>query len=91
MRQVPIRSLRNETAKVIDAVKAGEVLEITEYGHPVARIVPLQMDRWEQLRALGEIEPASEPGDMLDVEPAEAAPGVPLPSVVLERLRAEER
>jgi prevent-host-death family protein len=86
-----MRALRNETAKVIDAVKSGEVLEITEYGHPVARIVPLQLDRWEQLRALGEIEPASETGDILDVEPLKPAPGLPLPSKVLEKLRAGER
>ena len=32
--------LNRQTAKVLDRVKAGESLEISEYGRPVARILP---------------------------------------------------
>jgi prevent-host-death family protein len=91
MEQVPVRSLRNRTADVLTRVKHGEVLEITEYGRPVARIVPLTLDRWEQMRALDQLESAVEPGDPLDIEPVQPASGVPLPSQLLARLRVDER
>jgi prevent-host-death family protein len=89
--QVPVRELRNFTARVLDRVKHGTSLEITERGRVVARLVPVDADRWEQLLALGLIEPAEALGDPLDLEPLEPAPGVPLPSAVLEQLRADER
>jgi len=91
MQQVPVRSLRNETAKVLDRVKNGEVVEVTHYGRPIARIVPLTLDRWDQLKALGEIEASTEAGDVLDIDPVESTPDVPPPSEVLARLRADER
>ena len=37
---VGIRELRNETARVIDAVRAGERVTLTVHGEPVADIVP---------------------------------------------------
>lgn len=86
-----MRELRNFTARVLDRVKQGAILEITERGRVVARLVPVDMDRWEQLRALGLIEPAEDPGDPLDIEPLELAPGLPLPSETLRQMRADER
>ncbi|MBV8528920.1 MAG: type II toxin-antitoxin system prevent-host-death family antitoxin [Candidatus Dormibacteraeota bacterium] len=91
MDQVPVRELRNFTARVLDRVKDGETLEITERGRVVARLVPVEAERWEQLRALGLIEPAEAPGDPLELDPLEPVPGLPLPSTVLEQLRADER
>lgn len=89
--QVPVRELRNFTARVLDRVKHGAVLEITERGRPVARLVPVEMDDWELLHAIGLVDPPEEPGDPLEVEALEPAPGVPLPSEVLRQLRADER
>ena len=37
---VGVRELRNDTARVIDAVKAGERVTLTVRGEPVADIVP---------------------------------------------------
>jgi prevent-host-death family protein len=37
---VTVSELNRQTAKVLDRVKAGESLEISEYGRPVARIMP---------------------------------------------------
>jgi len=49
-----VRDLRNRTARVIDAVKAGERVVLTVNGDPLADIVPHgQRARWlsgEQLR-----------------------------------------
>lgn len=38
--EVGIRTLRNETTRVIAAVEAGERVTLTIRGHPVADIVP---------------------------------------------------
>jgi prevent-host-death family protein len=37
---IGVRDLRNETARVIDAVQAGERVTLTVHGEPVADIVP---------------------------------------------------
>jgi len=39
--QVPQRQLRNETAALLRRVQAGEQIEITVHGHPVAALTPL--------------------------------------------------
>ncbi|HTR74247.1 MAG TPA: type II toxin-antitoxin system prevent-host-death family antitoxin [Solirubrobacterales bacterium] len=56
--QIGVRELRNRTARVIDAVKAGERVVLTVNGEPIADIVPHgERTRWlaggqlrEQLR-----------------------------------------
>jgi prevent-host-death family protein len=37
---IGVRDLRNQTGRVIDAVKAGERVTLTVHGEPVADIVP---------------------------------------------------
>lgn len=37
---IGVRDLRNDTARVIDAVQAGERVTLTVHGEPVADIVP---------------------------------------------------
>jgi len=52
--EIGVRELRNRTARVIDAVKAGERVVLTVNGEPTADIVPHgERTRWlagEQLR-----------------------------------------
>ncbi len=52
--EIGVRDLRNRTARVIDAVMAGERVVLTVSGEPVADIVPHgRRSRWlsgEQLR-----------------------------------------
>jgi prevent-host-death family protein len=52
--EIGVRDLRNRTARVIDAVKAGERVVLTVNGEPTADIVPHgHRSRWlsgEQLR-----------------------------------------
>lgn len=40
--QVPQRYLRNNTAELLRRVQAGERLEITVHGHPVAELGPVE-------------------------------------------------
>lgn len=44
---VTVRELRNQTARVVDAVKSGERVTLTSRGEPVADIVPHgERPRW---------------------------------------------
>lgn len=50
---IGVRGLRNDTARVIDAVRAGERVTLTVRGEPIADIVPHGgRSRWLSGRAL---------------------------------------
>jgi prevent-host-death family protein len=44
-RTIPQRELRNDNAKVIDAVTAGETFVVTRNGEPVAELRPVRPGR----------------------------------------------
>ena len=75
-------------------VEAGETVQVTDHGRPVALLspvpkpVPKDESTYERLVREGRIIPAKNPGfDILDIKPTPPKPGVPLPSVLLERDR----
>jgi prevent-host-death family protein len=41
MKQIGIRELNQHASRVIDRVRNGEVIEVTDRGKPVARVVPI--------------------------------------------------
>ncbi len=91
--RVGIRELRQQASAVLRRVVGGESIEVTEHGHPIARIVPLRHGVVDQLLLEGRASPAH--GDLLDLAdelglpaPAHAAE---LPSQALAQLRADER
>jgi prevent-host-death family protein len=92
MKSISIRELRQQASVWLRQVQTGESFQITDRGRPVAVLAPLpavggELDR---LIASGDVEPAS--GNILDLgPPLPAKPGLPLPSQVLEQMRAEER
>lgn len=52
---VGVRELRNDTARVLDAVRAGERVTLTVRGEPIADIVPHGgRTRWLSGSALGD-------------------------------------
>ena len=91
MTSVGVRELRQRASELLRLVEQGEVIEITDRGRPVARLTPLPTGTpLEQMRASGEIEPAS--GDIDDLpEPLTLPDGVEAPSAALTRLRRQER
>jgi len=90
MSSVGIRELRQNASAVIRRVAAGEAVEVTDRGRLVARIVPVQAaSALDQMVAEGRATAAT--GDLLDVEPLDAPPGVPRLSEILEAMRADER
>jgi prevent-host-death family protein len=60
MDRVGVRELRQNLSVYLRRVKDGESLEVTEHGHPVAVLHPLQPsdDPLERLRAQGRLRPA---------------------------------
>ena len=57
MAEVPIRTLNQETAKVLARVKQGEEIDITERGVVVARLVPAEPSPLARLLATGSLRP----------------------------------
>jgi len=86
-----IRELRQRASELLRRVEAGETIEITDRGRPVAVLAPLpNQGPIERLRATGDLEPAR--ADLRDLpEPLPLIPGQVPPSKVLERLRQDER
>jgi prevent-host-death family protein len=88
---VGVRELRQRASELLRRVAAGETIEVTDRGRPVALLSPLpEAGPLERLRAAGEVSPA-----MADLD--ELPPPLPLeagqepPSAVLARLRSDER
>jgi prevent-host-death family protein len=85
-----IRELRQNASALIRRVIAGETIEVTERGRPVARIVPLQgRSVLDQMVAEGRATQAH--GDLLDVKPIARIAGKRRLSDVLAEMRADER
>jgi prevent-host-death family protein len=91
MTTVGVRKLRQHASELLRRVEAGETIEITDRGRPVALLSPVpEGSPYEQMLASGEIERATIDLDDLS-EPLELELGVELPSVTLARLREHER
>jgi prevent-host-death family protein len=91
MASVGVRELRQRASELLRRVEAGETIEITDRGRPVAALTPLpKMSALERLRVSGDLIPAS--GRMEDLPPPlKLRPDEEPPSKVLERLRRDER
>jgi len=90
MKRVGVRELRQNASAVLRRVAAGEVVEVTDRGRAVARIVPLpEASRLEQLLAEGRASGAT--GDVLDVKSMPPIAGRPPLSKILADRRADER
>ncbi|MBA3311458.1 MAG: type II toxin-antitoxin system prevent-host-death family antitoxin [Nocardioidaceae bacterium] len=90
---VGIRELRQQASAVFKRVLRGETVEVTDHGHPIARIVPLRPGILDQLVLDGRATQAG--GDLLDLAVEMALPvdasGPMLPSAALAELRDDER
>jgi prevent-host-death family protein len=91
MTTVGVRELRQRASELLRRVEAGETIEVTDRGRPVAVLAPLP-DRSpiERLRAAGDLVPSQHDLDDLP-DPLPLAPGQEPPSSVLAHLRHHER
>ncbi|MCL4445603.1 MAG: type II toxin-antitoxin system prevent-host-death family antitoxin [Actinobacteria bacterium] len=92
-KNIGIRELRQQASAVIRRVLDGESIEVTNHGHPVARIVPIRPGEMDRLVLEGRASEAS--GDLLELGVELGLPattrGLTLPSDALAELRAGER
>ncbi len=58
---VGVRELRQQASRVLDLVKRGEVIVVTEHGTPIAEIVPIKKTKLERLIEQGAVTPAQRP------------------------------
>ena len=49
MKSYGVRELRQNASMVLREVAAGETIEITSNGHPVAQLIPAAYDPWTAL------------------------------------------
>jgi prevent-host-death family protein len=91
MTTVGIRELRQRASELLRRVEAGETIEVTDRGRPVAVLAPLpEAEPLERLRAAGDVIPATRSLD--DLPKAQPVPvGKEAPSMVLARLRRDDR
>ena len=91
MASVGVRELRQRASELLRRVEAGETIEVTDRGRPVAVLAPLpERCPLDRLRASGDLAPATSDLDTLP-GPMPLAKGHEPPSKVLERLRSDER
>jgi|SRR5215510_2994814 len=93
MQRIGIRELRANLRGIVRRVHGGETVEVTDHGHPVARIVPPHhRSPFDQMVAEGRIARA-EGGvaNLLDRERRQPQPGERSLSEILAELRADER
>ena len=87
---VGVRELRQNASKVLDQVKDGAIIEITEHGVPVARILPITKSLYDEYIESGLIKPARNP-DWRPHPGRAKMPGSKTSTQVLMEMRAEER
>jgi len=85
-----VRELRQSASQILDQVKSGVVVEITEHGVPVARLVPIKKSLYEEYIEAGLIVPASNPDWRPTTNPIKIKGNKSSTDVLME-LRAEER
>lgn len=87
--------LNQQTIRVLDRVRAGESLEIIEYGRPVARLLPVTppigAPLLDRLIAQGRAVSAANPGPIPPTPPWEAAEESAALKTALANLSDDER
>ncbi len=95
MDTVTVRELNQQTAKVLERIKDGESLVISEYGHAIARIVPATpttgVAALDRLIAQGRALPATSPGPIPPTPPRDERDEEAALSATLAQMRDDER
>ncbi|MFJ6538574.1 type II toxin-antitoxin system Phd/YefM family antitoxin [Paenarthrobacter sp. NPDC091711] len=60
MTTIPHRELRNQSSKILERVKNGEVIDVTNNGEVTATLIPPSASPFERLLQAGSVRPASE-------------------------------
>jgi prevent-host-death family protein len=61
LRRIPHRELRNNSSQILEDVKNGQIIEVTNHGEVVAVLIPPPATAYERLVAAGRVR-VSRPG-----------------------------
>ena len=87
MERVGVRELRRDASAILRRVAAGETVEVTDRGRPVAVLVQAMPNGLGRLEREGLLRRAD--GDLLAIRPARIPPGATPPSQRIETARDE--
>src|SRR5207245_10088044 len=91
MATVGVRELRQRASELLRRVEAGETIEVTDRGRPIAVLAPLpKAEPLGRLRAAGEVVPAARSLEDLP-KPLPLTAAKEAPSAALARLRRDAR
>ena len=91
MRSIGVRELRQRASEYLRLVAAGETVEVTDRGKPVALLVPIPAEPMHRLIAEGKLLPARGRSRLEDIVALEPRPGDKPLSKILEEMREDER
>lgn len=60
MTTIPHRELRNNSSKILERVKNGEIIDVTNNGEIAATLIPPSASPFERLLQSGSVRPAAE-------------------------------
>jgi antitoxin (DNA-binding transcriptional repressor) of toxin-antitoxin stability system len=87
MERVGVRELRREASAILRRVAAGEIVEVTDRGRPVAVLLRSMPAGLARLESEGLLRRAQ--ADLLDLRPATLPKGAAAPSTLVADGRAE--
>ena len=85
---VGVRELRQSASQILDQVKDGAAVEITEHGVPVARLVPITRSLYEEYVENGRIIPARNPDRIFTMPKGKISKGKQLSEILIEERQA---
>jgi len=71
MERIGIRELRQHASRYLAKVAGGETVEVTDRGRPVALLVPVGSDPWQELLAGGRVACPPDAADLLEEPPGD--------------------
>lgn len=77
MTTIPHRELRNQSSKILERVKNGEIIDVTNNGEVAATLIPPSSSPFERLLLAGQLRQAARVVDFLALPRIRQAAGTP--------------
>lgn len=88
MTSIPHRELRNDSSRILERVRNGEVIEVTNHGELVAVLVPPSTSAYDRLLAAGKVRLA-DPKTPVDLRKIKRRPAAVATAEILDDVRAD--
>ena len=88
LQSVGVRELRQSASQLLDQVKEGAAIEITEHGVPIARLVPISQSLYEEYLQSGRITAARNSERVFTMPKGRISKGKQLSELLIEERRS---